>query len=505
MKKPALFAFLALFFCFPPVLFGDGLLSPTASQMDTAAANLLLKDWLDENIPLYMTESKIPGFSIAVVKDGATIYSEGFGARDSRRNLPATSQTLYGIGSITKSFVAIGIMQLMEAGKIRLDDPVSQHVPFELGIPDKPITIHHLLTHSLGIPSLATSTVAIYRGLGLDTGVPFGSKNDFYRFINGAREEIVTSPGERFFYHNAAWRMLGHIVQERSGMPFHRYLKEKVINPLGMERTTLNVKDFEQDPDHIVPHLKKADGTNEPSRFPYPSPEDNPEFSFIAAAGGVISSVEEMTRYLNVQIEKGSSGSKHLASKESFEQMQKLHIPLPDGPYGQCGYGYGLTITSDFLGHKMISHGGSILVSTAYMAFIPDIKAGVIMMGNSSGMPYSIIAESIFALLMGKDPVEALPPLRIKEKMKSLTGTYKIYRGLETVEVVIKDGMLYLKQQFPLTSTTSLTPLIPEDSTLESTIFYTLSFGERSRVEFEIGDDGKSDMLWGRYCYHRSD
>ena len=121
----------------------------------------------------------MPGFSIAVVDHGETIYAEGFGLRDTQKVLPATPDTLYGIGSITKSFVAIGIMQLVEAGEINLDDPVSKHIPFELGIPGDPITIHHLLTHSPGIPSLATSTVAISRGLGMDTGVPLGSAADF--------------------------------------------------------------------------------------------------------------------------------------------------------------------------------------------------------------------------------------------------------------------------------------------------------------------------------------
>lgn len=503
MRRITPLAFFALLFWFLPLFFGDTLLSQTAKQLDSRASNSQLKQWLEESIPRYMTESKMPGFSIAVVQDGITIYSEGFGLRDSQRNLPATPHTLYGIGSITKSFVAIGIMQLVEAGIIQLDDLVNQHVPFKLGVADQPITIHHLLTHSLGIPSLATSNVAIYRGLGLETGIPFGSANDFYRFINGAQEEIVTKPGERFFYHNAAWRMLGHIVQEKSGLPFHRYLDEKVFTPLGMQRTTLNVQDFERDHDHIVPHLRKSDGTNEPSRFPYPNPEDNPEFSFISAAGGIVSSVNEMTRYLNVQIEKGFYESGQLASKKSFERMQKLHIQNLDGHYGQSGYGYGLRITPQFLGHKMISHGGSVLVSTAYMAFIPDIKAGVIMMGNSSGMPFSTIAESIFVLLMGQNPVEVLPVLKIKEKMKSLTGTYKTYRELETIEVLIKNGMLYLKQEFPLTSAINMTPLIPEDPTLQSTMFYTLRFGVRSPVEFMMRDDGKIDILLGRYCYHK--
>jgi len=478
--------------------------APSSIAQSSDPAHLALREWIEDNVPISMEKARMPGFSIAVVHDGATIYAEGFGLRDTQKNLPATPDTLYGIGSITKSFVAIAIMQLVEAGEISLDDPVSKHIPFELGLPDSPITIHHLLTHSLGISNLGTSTVPISRGLGLDTGVPMGSSADFYRFVNGATGEVVARPGERFFYHNAAWRMLGAIIQEKTAMPFHQYLKEKVIDPLGMERTTLSLTAFQADPDHILPHLKVG-GDVQPSKFPYPNPDDNPEFSFIAAAGGIVSSVNEMTRYLNAQIDKGSFEGGRLASEASFEKMQQIHIRRPDGHYGEYGYGYGLGITPDFFGHEMIGHGGSIAVSTAYMAFIPDLKAGVVMMGNSSGMSYSVIAEAVFAILMGREPDEAIPALQIRERMQRLMGSYETYRGLENLKVIGKGGLLYLEETSRRTEQVTQTPLIPVDPTLVSTDFYILSNGIESPVEFRLYDDGKIDLLIGRYCYHKAD
>jgi len=481
----------------------DGM--PAQNTNDTVALPTYpeVRNWLEKSIPIYMAESRMPGFSIAVVKDGQTIYAEGYGARDPQRNLPATADTLYGIGSITKSFVAIGVMQLVEQGKIDLNDPVSKHIPFELGRPGDTITIHHLLTHSLGLPSLASSTVALHRGLGQDTGIPLSSAKDFYRFVNGAQGEIVAEPGERFFYHNAAWRMLGHILQEKSGMPFHKYLKEKVINPLGMRRTTFSVSDFASDPDHIVPHRKKPDDGNEPSKFPYPDPDDNPEFSFLAAAGGLVSSVNEMTRYVNAQIDMGRYPGGRLASVESFEAMHRFQIQRPNGHYGQRGYGYGLGVTPSFLGHEMLSHGGSVLVSTAYMAFVPDLKAGVVMMGNSSGMSYEPIAESVLALLAGKEPEEVIPAIKIKERRKALEGTYETYRGLEKRNVLSKRGMLYLESKSRFSGTKTLTPLIPNDPTLESTTFYILRDGIKSPVEFRVRDNENTDLFVGRYVFHK--
>jgi len=463
-----------------------------------------LETWIESKVPGYMAEARLPGFSIAVVENGKTVYAEGFGAREPERNLPATADTLYGVGSITKSFVAIGIMQLVEQGKLRLDAPVSRHVPFELGRPGKPITIHHLLTHSLGLPSLATSTVALYRGLGVETGVPLSSAGDFYRMVNGAQDELVADPGERFFYHNAAWRILGHIIQVKSGMPFHEYLKTKIIDPLGMKRTTLNLADFRADPDHIVLHTKDADRNAVKVPFPYPDPADNPGFSFLSAAGGIVSSVNEMSRYLNAQLARGAHDSGRLASEGSFETMHTLHIRREDGFYGEHGYGYGLAVTPDFLGHEMLSHGGSIIASTAYMAWLPELKVGVIMMGNGSGMSYAPIAESVLAILMGQEPSKVVPALRVRERMDRLVGAYETYKGLERLQVVKRGGMLYLQSKNRLTGLARAAPLVPEDTLLDSTRFYTWSNGSKSPIEFRVSDEGGTvDLIVGRYRYRQ--
>ena len=457
--------------------------------------------WIENHVPRYMRLGKLPGFSIAVVKEGETIYAQGFGARDPLKGLPSNPDTLYGIGSITKSFVAIGIMQLVDKGKISLNDPVKMHLPLKIGLEEHPIRIHHLMSHSLGLPSIASSSVALYRGVGEDTGIPWGGANDFYRLVNGARDEIVAMPGERFFYHNAAWRMLGHIIQEKSGIPFHRYIKQKVIKPLGMERTTLNIDEFEADSNHIIPHWKRPDGSVKPSRFPYPNPEDNPDFSFIAAAGGIASTVMEMTKYMNMQLNSGKYPGGMLASEEAFEQMQSIQIKRPDGYYGETGYGYGLNITTDFLGHKMISHGGSILVSTAYMALIPDIHVGVVMMGNSAKIPYEEIAESIFAFLLGKEPFEVIPSLKIKRKMSQLVGSYQTYKGIQSVEVQKRGGMIHLSTKNPFTDTSQ--PLIPEDPKLDSLKFYTYVDGLKTTIKFDMKRNEGIDLYIERYVYHK--
>jgi CubicO group peptidase (beta-lactamase class C family) len=209
-----------------------------------------------------------------------------------------------------------------------------------------------------------------------------------------------------------------------------------------------------------------------------------------------------MAKYLNAQIGKGAYLGGRLADADSFEEMQTLHIRRPDGYYGEYGYGYGLGVTPDFHGHKMVSHGGSILVSTAYMAFLPDAEMGAILMGNSASLPYEDIAEGAFAVLLGMDPYEAVPRLAIKRRMDRLAGRYEIYKGIESVEVVKKLGMLYLESRTPFAET--LQPLIPEDPSLDSTAFYTLTDGAKSPVEFVVHEDGRVDLFVERYCYHKT-
>lgn len=457
-----------------------------------------VQDWIESNVPELMRAARMPGFAIAVVSDGEIIYSDAFGARDPAKNLPATTDTLFGIGSITKSFVAISILQLAEQGKLSIDDPIVKHLPFELGRPNEPILIRHFLSHSPGFPSLASSTVLLSRGLGEDTGVPMSSSDDFFRFVNGAKDEIVFSPGEHFFYNNAAWRMLGAIVQNVSGMPFHEYVTENVIHPLGMTRSTFDIDQLYADPDHLTPHRKTADGV-EATNFPYPNPVDNKAFSFLTAAGGITSSVTEMSLYLNMLIDAGTHSGGELISQRSMRDMQRLHIREPDGYYGTTGYGFGVGVTPDFLGELLIDHGGSIAVSTAHMALVPGEKIGVVMMGNSSGMSYAPIGEAVLAILMGEDPDTAVPAFGIVKRMQQLVGAYSVYRDVETIDVVSEKGMLYLQQ-----SGGGQTPLIPEDAAYNSLDFYTLNNGRKSPVNFRVDDDGQVSLIVGRYVYRKN-
>jgi CubicO group peptidase (beta-lactamase class C family) len=457
-----------------------------------------MKGFAERVIPEFMREGKIPGFSVAVVQEGKVIYAQGFGSRDPARTLPATPDTLYGIGSCTKSFVALATMQLVEKGKIKLTDPASDYVPFKLGLKGKPITIHHLLSHGSGVPNLATSTIGLSRGVGVDLGVPWGTADDFYRVVNSANAEIAASPGERLFYSNEGYRVIGNIIQEVSGVPFHDYIHRNILEPLGMTRSTFVKHEFDSDPDRMVAHWKKTDGNLQPTGFPYPDVSENPDFSWYAAAGGLIAPVSELTKYLTALTNNGIYKGKRLASEESVTEMFTPHIEYSQTYWGKSSYGYGWSILPDFYLHKQISHGGSLQVSTAHLAMIPDLKVGVAMAANTSRPPFATIADGMFIALMGKDPYSH-PHLRLRDRVRSLTGEYQTHMSLERLRVVNRGGLLYLEQKDSFVD--SLTPLIPEEPHLGNLRFYTLVDGIRQPVEFVKKEDGY-DLYLERYRYH---
>ena len=290
--------------------------------------------------------------------------------------------------------------------------------------------------------------------------------------------------------------MLGAIIQKVSGMPFHVYVTENVIRPLGMERSTFNTDTLFADPDHLIPHRQGENGP-EATNFPYPNPNDVGDFSFLSAAGGISSSVNEMTRYVNTLIDQGQYADGQLVSRRAMQEMQAPHVREPDGYYGVDAYGFGLGITPDFLGEKMVEHGGSIVVSTAQMSFIADRNIGVIMMGNSGGMDYGTIAQSVLAILMGKDPADAVPAFGVRERMQRLEGHYAVYEELESLDIVRQRGMLYLKNG------DNLRPLIPENVDYRGTDYYLLNEGRKTPVEFRFGDDGSVIVMIGRYVYRK--
>jgi CubicO group peptidase (beta-lactamase class C family) len=462
------------------------------------------KEKFENMIATFMAQARIPGLSVAIVKQNQVIYTRGFGARNLKDNLPATPQTLYGIGSCTKSFTALAIMQLVQQGKLSLQDPVNKYLPLKIGSKENPITIHHLLTHSSGIPNLGGAETIIYKMNEIyEKWAPMSSFEDLMLHINGASKEVAAKPGERFFYFNSGYTLLGEIIERVSKMKYEDYIKEKMLKPLKMDRSTFLKEELKKDSDVMTPYFvqsKKGTTTVPPVVHPF--------HKFVYAPGGLITSVMELTNYLIATMNDGVFEDAKILDASLLEEMQKIHVETKGwakahayGSYGKEGYGYGWAIAENFLEHKLVRHGGSTGVSSAYLAFVPDLKIGVAGAANVGAGPDPVLLGAL-AFLMGKDPEKEIPFFEREKKLGVLAGLYEAYKGINKAAVVKKAGLLYLEVKEKWMETSD--PLIPETEKIENFKFHIISAtGDKMPVEFTVDPSGKIDLYVERNRFHK--
>lgn len=371
-----------------------------------------------------MAESGLPGLSLALVRDGDMIYARGFGLRDLSRGLPATPDTLYGIGSVTKSLTALAVLKLAEEGKLSLEDPVEAHLPFPYRPQGQPVRLKHLLSHTAGLPALAYGEAIIRHANGIGGKyLPIGGPEDILTFMQGAQDWAVAAPGERWLYFNEGYALLGLIIERLSGVPYADYIETTFLKPLGMARSGFSPALLE-DADAAVPYVLSA-GQPREGRY---------LFRAIRSEGGLLSSVVELCRYLRLYLEGGAG----IVTPESLEAMMspRVALPLEANPLwggAQGHYGYGLSIQA-FFGERLVGHGGSVLVSTAHLAFIPERKLGVAILANGSGYPLGQLAQVAMAQLLGRDPAE-LPFMRAEAALAPLAGLYETFKGTMQLRV----------------------------------------------------------------------
>jgi len=433
-----------------------------------------------------MSKTHLPGLSIAIVKDGEIIYSRGFGFRDLEYGLRATPETLFGIGSVTKSFTALSIMQLMEEGKLSLDEPVSKYIPLDIKSGEEPIQIWHLLCHASGIPALAYAEAFIESATGAgDKWIPTASSEDIFTFMREANQWAFANPGERWFYLNEGYVILGYIIAKLSGMSYEEYVKEKILEPLQMNRSFFKKEEVEADMNVATPYIITRDGECKKSTHPYG----------ITADGGLVSNVLDLARYIIMYLNRGKYSDGTLVSSELIEEMEKPRVEVPLQIFGGESYGYGLGINPNFLGNKLVGHGGSVGVSTAYMAYVPEKRVGIALLANGSGYLLSQMGLYGLTLMLDQNP-EILPFIKVEKTLDLLTGLYETYKGTMKAQVVGKGGILQLEIKDKYTD--MIIPLIPEDIEGEVKKFYSIQSGGKLPVQFMVKQD-KVDLIYERY------
>jgi CubicO group peptidase (beta-lactamase class C family) len=447
----------------------------------------------------------LPGLSVAVTDADGTLYAEGFGSRDLAGNRPATPDTLYGIASCTKSFAGVALLQLVESGICDVDDPISAYVPVEFEQPEP--TLHHLLTHSSGLPSLGVSETLLARRLRLpDPGIAMGGIEDFYAHVNGAEAERTDPPGERFAYCNTGYALLGEAIESLTGRPFDEYVAEHVFEPLGMERSTFDDHEFSMADDHMTQYRETDDGLMAASL---------PTREIGQATGGILASVSELARYLRLHLNGGEVDGTELLESNTLARAHVGYVDVPGRSAGREGpdrqYGYGWFRDEGFLGDRtLLGHSGSITVSSAYQGFLPDEELGVAVASNTSpAFPLGVVGEGVLAAALGEDPEESVPFFRLRRRHDRLAGEYAAYEDVmhATVERdgatlrvdfdhALKDGEAVLFPAEPDESADRRADRVFRYETVDSV-------GRREPVTFRI-EDGDVSLLIDRWRLHQT-
>lgn len=349
----------------------------------------------------------IPGLAFGIVIDGELALVKTFGVRDRAAKDPVTPDTVFRIASMTKSFTALAILQLRDAGKLSLDDPVSKWIPeagrFRFPTQDSaPLRVRHLLTHSAGFPEdnpwgdrqlgIPDPTMTKW----LATGLPFS-----------------TPPGTAYEYSNYGFALLGRIVSQASGMPYRQYLEQRILSPLGMKSSTLEPE--------AVPSGTRAVGYGQ-SGGEYREIPSLPHGSF-GAMGGLLTSSRDLARYVAFQLaawpprDGEDSGPVSRSSRREMQSMWRfsgmtVNRDAPDSRLKAVasGYGYGLRISQDCRFGHVVGHGGGLPGFGSYMLWLPEYGVGFFEMGN---LTYAGLASVIGDALLALDKTGALQPRQL--------------------------------------------------------------------------------------------
>jgi CubicO group peptidase (beta-lactamase class C family) len=337
-----------------------------------------------------MKESNVPGLAIAIVRDGKVVHSKGYGFRDVGRRLPVTPKTLFAIGSITKSFAVVSLGALADEGKLDWDKPLRECVPnFRLYDPvaSERITMRDLVTHRSGLPA---HDFFMYHG-----GFSQKEMMERLRYLEPSHDLRTT-----YQYSNLLFMTAGCLGGQLAGTTWEELTRQKVLVPLGMERTNFSVRESQKSGDFALPYRKVNDEFKEiPHQF-LNFPEEG-------AAGIMNSNVEDMSRYLLFFLNHGNDAKSRVLSRQNMVQMQTSMIAMPPWLYPELGpfsYGMGLGLTT-YRGHKYLGHGGGLHGFTALFSFMPQQDTGVIVLTNGESLLPHIITYNAYDRLLGLEQV----------------------------------------------------------------------------------------------------
>jgi D-alanyl-D-alanine carboxypeptidase len=393
---------------------------------DVKAAIEVFDAWIQHRVYQY----EIPGVSVGLVYDQQLIWAKGYGYADLEKKIPTTPTTAYRIASLTKLFTATAVLQLRDAEKLQLDDPVSKHLDwFYLNDPhgDSPvITIRHLLTHSSG---LAREFETLYWD---DLEFP-----DQDAFIEMFQESSTILPREsKFKYSNVAFNVLGFVVESASGESYADYVTDHILSPLGMTSTEVTPSP-DMAPLATGYHIRVPDQSRAVATFF--------DKKAAVASGNMASSVEDLAKFISLQFTDGPTEGHQILKGSTIREMHRPHWLYDDWKAGR-GLGWGVARQGD---QVRIRHGGSVPGYTSSISAVPAEKFGVVVLTNADdGAPGEIAAQAwaIVAPLVKKAAEEKEESHKADPSWTKFEGAYQWDDG-SMLHVMLLNNELALVDQ----------------------------------------------------------
>jgi len=332
----------------------------------------------------------VPGLGVGIVQEGQIIYTRCFGVQSLDTRAPVTQDSIFCIASIAKCFVASAVMQLVEQGKIDLDAPLAGYLPyFRLDDPRyKEMTIRQVLSHTSGMPDMDESE---YDELVAHPEMDEGAPERYVRSLSHLK--MVAAPGERFFYSNIAYNVLGDLIAKLSGQTFEDYMKEHILQPAGMPDSTFFYPDVFQDR-LAVPHLRTPEMIVNPI-YPYHRAD--------APASFLHTTVVEMCHWGITCLNRGVFAGQRILSPASCDLMWTPVVDRGSPPfYESHGLGW---VLGHFDGLKTVSHGGGGFGWTDFFFLLPEVNQAAVILVNEESSARSRFIRAVIHAMLGKEPV----------------------------------------------------------------------------------------------------
>jgi CubicO group peptidase (beta-lactamase class C family) len=385
-------ALIVLFGCFATI--HEPALAQTERKADPSAAATSALAGFDEFAQSAMKSWGVPGLALAIVKDGKVVLAKGYGLRDIQANLAVTADTLFAIGSSTKAFTTMAMGILVEEGKLAWDEPVTTYLP-KFALKDefasKRMTPRDLVTHRSGLPrhDLVWYNAKISRPE-IVARLPYLEPNEDFR--------------EKFQYQNMMFLTAGHLSAEVAGLSWEDVIRSRILDPIGMKNSNFAVSESQKSRDFAKPYTLQDKA---PQAIPFRI------IDTIGPAGSINSSVNDMSRWLLLNLGGGMIDGKRVVAARQVQDMHRPQMVIQTFPglfqdpeIQQPAYGLGWFIES-YRGNKRVHHGGAIDGFQTQVSMIPDAGLGVVVLTNLGGSPLpDIIARHASDRLLGLEPID---------------------------------------------------------------------------------------------------